>query len=277
MTTLLVLCALAQAPAADAVTPAPAPAPVAAAPSAALMNLVALEGVRASTAELLTSNLVAHLRGTNHFSRVVTNAEIQSLLGLEQQQQLLNCDTSSCMAELAGAMGVDYVVRGTIGRLGQTWTVNISMLNTNSGLAERTVLRTVPGSDEAALLPVMKEVADQLVGKTAVSVAEAAPQPQPVKEDRGGGGMTGTVLKALGGAGLLGAGVALVVALLGALTAGGIWLLLGVNPDFTNGTGRGLGLTLGYGAGLGALALGLVLMLVGLSGGGALLVAGVVL
>jgi TolB-like protein len=246
-------------------------------PSAAVMRLVAINGVQESSAELLTSNLVANLRATNHFSRVVTSSEIQALLGLEQQKQLLSCDTSSCMAELAGALGVDYVVRGELGRLGKSWVVNVSMLNTRTGQAERTVSQSIPGDDEAELLPVMKDVASQLVGQQAVTLA-AQPAPQPVQgPPETKGGMLGTVLKVAGGVGLAGGALAVLVALAGGGVAGGIWGLLALNPDVTRGAQAGIPLTVGYGAGLAALGLGVVLTVLGVASGAALLVAGAVL
>ncbi len=273
LTTVMILWATSQVPASDALGSSTTPdaAPKSGPPSAAVIKLVALEGVKESSADLLTGALVANLRATNHFSRVVTSSEIQTLLGLEQQKQLLNCDTSSCMAELAGALGVDYVVRGELGRLGSSWLVNVTLLNTKTGNSERTVNQQVTGTDEADLLPVMKTVAEQLVGSQAVTVAVA---PAGVKKKSGA---LGNVLKGVGGIGLAAGGVALVLALLGGVTAGGIWGLLAMKPDVTRKLGAGLPLTLGYGAGLAALGVGLVLTLVGVSSGTALLVAGVVL
>lgn len=244
------------------------------------MKLTAREGVSDSAAELLTSNLVAHLRSTSHFSRVVTSKEIESLLGLEQQKQLLNCDSSSCMAELAGSLGVDFVIRGELGRLGKSWLVNVSMLNTRTGAAERTVSRAVPSDDESALLPVMVDVARELTGKP-VPQAEAAPQPAPQPSapppEKKEGSAVPTVLKALGGVGLAGGVATLLVGLVGGGVAAGTWLLVGLVPSFTRGRELGLPLTAGFYGGLGVLGLATVLTVLALGMGTALLVAGMVM
>lgn len=49
---------------------------------------------------------------------VVTQKQIGALLGMERQKQLLGCsDGSSCVAELAGALGVDGVLQGEAAKL----------------------------------------------------------------------------------------------------------------------------------------------------------------
>ncbi len=50
---------------------------------------------------------------------VVTPKQIGTLLGMERQKQLLGCSdaTTSCLAELAGALGVDGVVQGEAAKL----------------------------------------------------------------------------------------------------------------------------------------------------------------
>src|SRR5437763_8898933 len=68
---------------------------------------------------------------TDHFAqqlassnlRVVTSSEIATMLGIEQQKQLLGCaeGADACNAELANALGVDAVVKGNIGHFGTTW------------------------------------------------------------------------------------------------------------------------------------------------------------
>src|SRR5438045_2465034 len=52
--------------------------------------------------------------------QVTTKGEIASLLGFERQRQLLGCSTdqASCLAELAGALGVDGLISGSIARFG---------------------------------------------------------------------------------------------------------------------------------------------------------------
>src|SRR5690348_18463884 len=62
--------------------------------------------------------------------RVVTAKQISAVLGMERQRQLLNCSdsSSSCMAELANALGTDGILIGTIAQIGSLFQVNLSIV-----------------------------------------------------------------------------------------------------------------------------------------------------
>lgn len=66
---------------------------------------------------------------------VTTPSEIQALIGLERQKQLLGCsdEASSCMAELAGALGVDAVVTGNVTKLGDEFVCTVKISDTRNG------------------------------------------------------------------------------------------------------------------------------------------------
>lgn len=62
--------------------------------------------------------------------KVTTQRDVQQLLGLERQKQLLGCaeDSSSCLAELAGALGVDAVLSGSVAKSGSGFLVTLKVL-----------------------------------------------------------------------------------------------------------------------------------------------------
>ena len=67
--------------------------------------------------------------------RVTTAKEIEELVGLERRRQLVGCDeSSSCLSELANALGVDAIVTGEIGRFGGTYQL---LLKVNSAIDGR--------------------------------------------------------------------------------------------------------------------------------------------
>jgi hypothetical protein len=70
-----------------------------------------------------------------HGFAVMTATEISSLLGLERQKQLLGCssESSSCMAELADALGVDGIVTGSLAKLGDTFQIDVKVVASNNG------------------------------------------------------------------------------------------------------------------------------------------------
>lgn len=66
---------------------------------------------------------------------VTTQEDVSHLLGLERQKQLLGCAEagSSCMAELAGALGVDLILSGSLAKTGSSYTVNLRLLRAGDG------------------------------------------------------------------------------------------------------------------------------------------------
>src|SRR4051794_4567099 len=58
--------------------------------------------------------------------KVTTSRDIAQVIGLERQRQLLGCaDETSCLAELAGGLGVDAVLSGSLARTGSYITVTL--------------------------------------------------------------------------------------------------------------------------------------------------------
>src|SRR5438132_10875798 len=66
---------------------------------------------------------------------VMTPKDIAAVLGIERQKQLLGCsdEASSCSAEIAGALGVDGIIRGDVARVGTAYQINIRVLSAKSG------------------------------------------------------------------------------------------------------------------------------------------------
>lgn len=93
--------------------------------------------------------------------QVSTARQIAALLGVEKQKQLLGCseDSSSCMTELASALGADGVLLGDLGRLGDRFQVNVKVLK-NSGAVVATWSRTV--EKEGQLLAALSDAAEEL-------------------------------------------------------------------------------------------------------------------
>jgi len=90
-------------------------------------------GIDASRAGFYTEHVAQELASSG--IRVVTQKEIAALLGAERQRQLLGCgDQSSCVAELAAALGSDGVLIGDVAKLeGGGYQVTLKMTWTRDG------------------------------------------------------------------------------------------------------------------------------------------------
>jgi TolB-like protein len=66
---------------------------------------------------------------------VTTPADLRAVLGLERQRQLLGCSESSCLAELTGALGAEYVVPGQLARSSAGYRVTVKAVKASTGVA----------------------------------------------------------------------------------------------------------------------------------------------
>ena len=64
---------------------------------------------------------------------VITPTQVSALLGVERQKQLLGCSDSSCVVELANALGADGVITGSLGKFADAYQVDIKILSTRDG------------------------------------------------------------------------------------------------------------------------------------------------
>jgi hypothetical protein len=101
---------------------------LAASSKVAILPVASGEGVPGRTAEAVTEAVAAQVRRYGGVE-VVTQKEILAVLSLEQQKQMLGCQTDSCMAELGGALGVDRMVTGDLAKLGESWLFHLKLID----------------------------------------------------------------------------------------------------------------------------------------------------
>ncbi|MHB8874287.1 MAG: hypothetical protein ACYC8T_11420 [Myxococcaceae bacterium] len=84
--------------------------------------------------------------------RVTTKNEVGALLGFERQKQLLGCseNSSACLAEMAGALGVDGLITGSLAKFGSSFAMNLKIVWARDGQVIGAYATRVKG-DEALL------------------------------------------------------------------------------------------------------------------------------
>ncbi len=153
-------------------------------PRVMVTDLQEHEGVAAGTASLLTSYLVEQLRAARAFGQVVSTRDLAQVLTLERQKQLADCDSASCVAELAGALGADVLAAGSVGKMGSSSVLNLRLINARSGLAMSSAFLVVCGATEDGLLRAVAAGAGILVRQA--GLASRIPQVAPPPERCGG-------------------------------------------------------------------------------------------
>lgn len=93
------------------------------------------DGAGPELVQTVRDTLVVHLSQKRAFE-VLSSDDLRRVSDLEANKQALGCDESSCLAELAGAVGAGTVVFGSVGRLGELTQVTLSVLD-----AERATMK----------------------------------------------------------------------------------------------------------------------------------------
>lgn len=101
-------------------------------PVVAVVGLTPLD-VTEQRADYLTEQLGAELLRQGLV--VTTPADLRAVLGLERQRQLLGCEGSSCLAELTGALGAEFVVLGQVARSSVGYRLTVKGVRASTGVA----------------------------------------------------------------------------------------------------------------------------------------------
>jgi hypothetical protein len=81
-----------------------------------------------ATVRLIEGSITAALSSHNRL-QVLSSEDIRRVLELEAQKQVVGCDDSSCLLELAGAMGAEQVVYGRVQKLGSILVTQLNLFD----------------------------------------------------------------------------------------------------------------------------------------------------
>jgi hypothetical protein len=153
-----------------------------------IMDLKAV-GVEASLVTVL-GGLITDAVARYPSIQTISTSDIRNLVELETGKQQVGCDTTSCLAEVAGAMGAEYVVFGNVGMLGTTTVVQLSLFD--AAQAQAVARRSIKvASHEELATAVEPAVADLLQGlipeeqRRAVTAVTTTTRPTPTAATTG--------------------------------------------------------------------------------------------
>jgi TolB-like protein len=124
---------------------------------------------------------------------VIGRSDIASMLGFEQQKRVLGCgDDPACVAEIGGALGTEYILVGSLGRLGNMFRLDLKLVETRRARVLGRIGESIDAREEALIAAVQRGVR-QLLQPIAVRPSRSAPPsveaapvpPQPAPPVRG--------------------------------------------------------------------------------------------
>ncbi len=129
-------------------------------PTVAVLDFDA-RGISSFEAASLTDRLSTEL-GNTEAVILIERKQLDQIME-EQGLQQSGCVTAECVAQVGQLLGVQFMVSGSVNKLGSTYTVEAKMFSIETGENVQTVSKTHKGQIDE-LIPLMEAVAWELVG-----------------------------------------------------------------------------------------------------------------
>ena len=132
------------------------------------------QGVDASEVQTLSERMRTEIGNTNAV-RLIERKAVEKIM-MEQGLQQSGCTTDECAAKVGQLLGVQFMISGSIGKMGKIFTIDTKMFSVETGETVRSKSATHDG-DISGLLTEMEILAWEIVGLDA---------PQKLKLKRAG-------------------------------------------------------------------------------------------
>lgn len=136
----------------------------------AVMDLKAKHGVKKSLAEALSVEIRDEIHSHGEYE-VLSKEDLETIADRTALRQSLGCDDTKCLIDFGRAIGTKYMVAGSICKYGNTYSINLRLINTegtDAGVNNRVGKKCKCSEDE--LPNTAKAVAALVMGKKETQV-----------------------------------------------------------------------------------------------------------
>ena len=135
----------------------PTPGP----PSISVLDVSAAGGTDPSVVSGLSA--ILPVEAARHQLRVTSGSDLRAMLNLERQRQLTSCGETECAAELAAALGTEWLLLSEVSDVGGQWLLTLSLIHLSH--REPTVRAARKTTDKAALIDLATGAVDELLSR----------------------------------------------------------------------------------------------------------------
>ena len=129
----------------------------------AILDLSALEGVSSGESQALSDRLRTELFKTGKF-KIMEREKMEDVLREQGFQQTGACDTRECAVEIGRLIVVDRMMAGSVGRVGNTYTVSTRIIDVETGSIAESVTRDCACPIDQVLTGTVADLAAELAG-----------------------------------------------------------------------------------------------------------------
>ena len=119
-------------------------------------------GVSEEIAKNLTQILSAEVKRIEGTS-VIGRDDLIAMVELDKEKSLLGCNDDSCIAELGGALGVDKLIVGNVGKLAESFVITLRLLNARRATVDSRITESFKG-EEDQLIRAVRHASRKLLG-----------------------------------------------------------------------------------------------------------------
>lgn len=88
--------------------------------------------------------------------KVISREDIRNMMSFEKDKQSLGCEADqACLAEIGGALGVEYIIAGSLAKIGDQLVLSLALNNVKTASVENRLSETVSGQGD----PLIKAIA----------------------------------------------------------------------------------------------------------------------
>jgi TolB-like protein len=122
------------------------------------------QGVETKVTTIVTDTMLSQLNRLPN-TRVIGQREIETMLKYEKLKMQVGCTDLSCMVEIGGALGVDKLVTGSLGKLGESFVMNVKLIDIRNAGIEQTFTRRLKGGTDEDFLDALPDALTTLFPK----------------------------------------------------------------------------------------------------------------
>jgi TolB-like protein len=153
-------------------------------PAIAVLTIESKGGISKSEAATLSDRLGSMLVNTDAFI-VLERGKMNDIL-TEQGFQQTGCTSTECAVEVGKLLNVQKMVSGSIGKIGQTYTIDLSLIDVKTAQIEQSFVRDYKGEIDG-LLREMEAIAGQIASRARGKAVEEQKYVVSIKSTPAGG------------------------------------------------------------------------------------------
>lgn len=120
-------------------------------------------GVAESDAAVFTETLADVLLRSGKV-RVMERSQMDKILAEQGFQQAGACDTAECAVQMGRLLGIERIVVGSVGKVGETYSISVRMVDVGTGEVVSSSRRNHRGAIDDVLERVVPDVGRELIG-----------------------------------------------------------------------------------------------------------------